>query len=442
MGEVVFQIVLIVFLVLFNGLFAMTEIAIVSSRKAVLQARAEAGSKGAARALKLAEEPGRFLSTVQIGITLVGVFAGASAGAKLSAKLTGVLEGVPVVGGYAEEIAFVVVIGAITFVSLVLGELAPKRVAIRFPEGIASVMSGPMAWLSKVASPFVSLLSWSTTALMRLCGVKDDKGEKLSRDEFTVLIREGMVAGGIAKAESRMMEGVLAFEKLVAYDIMIPRPKMVWIEKDEEHVDVWPRIAKSAQGFFPVYEKQWDNLVGVVSVKDCYAQLAAGADVRFQNLMQAPLLVPEVQKAAALLEQFRETGHHAAFVVDEFGGVTGMVTLLDLMEAVVGDVPSKEERITLPIRKREDGSWLVDGLVEIEKLPDHLEGFDLPTGGGDEFQTPAGWFSHVLGRVPAEGDVIEESGWRFEIVDMDGSRVDKVLAMKLPEMPPADDEED
>lgn len=431
MGEVVFQIVLLVFLLLCNGLFAMTEIAIVSSRRAVLQARAEAGSKGAERALKLAEEPGRFLSTVQIGITLVGVFAGASAGAILSEKLTGVIDDLPLVGRYAEEIAFAVVIGAITFASLVLGELAPKRLAMRFPEGIASVMSGPMSGLSKVASPFVSLLSWSTSRLLRLFGVKDSEGEKLSRDEFTVLIREGMVAGGIEKSESRMMEGVLAFEKLVVYDIMIPRPKMVWIEKDEEHAEVWPRIVKSTQGFYPVYEKQWDNLVGVVSVKDCYAQLAAGAEVKFQNLMQAPLLVPEMQKAAALLEQFRETGHHAAFVVDEFGGVTGLVTLLDLMEAVVGDVPSKEERIIQPVRRRDDGSWLIDGLVEIEKLPDYLENFELPAGGGDEFQTPAGWFAHVLGRVPAEGDAIEESGWRFEIVDMDGSRVDKVLAAKV-----------
>ena len=430
MGEVAFQIVLIIFLLLCNGLFAMTEIAIVSSRRAVLQARAEAGSKGAARALQLAEEPGRFLSTVQIGITLVGVFAGASAGASLSASLTAVLDDLPWLARYADEISFAVVIGAITFASLVLGELAPKRLAMRYPEGIASAMSGPMSGLAKLAAPFVSLLSWSTSGLLRLFGVRESEGEKLSRDEFTVLIREGMVAGGIEKAESRMMEGVLAFEKLVAYDIMIPRPKMVWIGKDEDHAEVWPRIVKSPQGFFPVYEKQWDNLVGVVSVKDCYAQLAAGAEVHFQNVMQPPLLVPEMQKAAALLEEFRRTGHHAAFVVDEFGGVTGMVTLIDLMEAVVGDVPSKEERISQPVRRREDGSWVIDGLVEIEKLPGYLEGFQLPEGGGDEFQTPAGWFSQMLGRVPTEGDVITESGWRFEIVDMDGSRVDKVLATR------------
>lgn len=428
MASTFFEIALIFVLLLCNGLFAMTEIAIVSSRRAVLQSRADAGSKGAARALKLADSPNRFLSTVQIGITLVGIFAGAFGGASLSAKLAAVLAPLPAVGEYAGAISFVVVIGSLTYGSLVIGELAPKRLAMQFPEAIASAMSGPMSWLSSVASPFVSLLSWSTSKLLRLCGVQDSGEEKLSRDEFTVLIREGMVAGGIQRTESRMMEGVLGFDKLVVYDIMIPRPKMVWIERDEPHAIAWPRIVKSHQSFFPIYQGQRDNLVGVVSVKDCYAQLAAGVEIRFQNIMQPPLLVPELQKASTLLEDFRRTGNHAGFVVDEFGGVTGMVTLIDLMEAIVGDVPSKEERLAMPVKQRKDGSWLIDGLFEIEELRDVLDGFKSPEGAGDEFQTLAGWFGHCLERVPAEGDQIEESGWRFEIMDMDGSRVDKVLA--------------
>jgi putative hemolysin len=432
MTSALFEIALIFVLLLCNGLFAMTEIAIVSSRRAILQSRADAGSKGAARALKLADSPNRFLSTVQIGITLVGIFAGAFGGASLSAKLAGVLEPLPLLGDYAKGISFIVVIGSLTYGSLVIGELAPKRLAMQFPEAIASAMSGPMSWLSSIASPFVSLLSWSTSRLLRLCGVKDSGEEKLSRDEFTVLIREGMVAGGIQRTESRMMEGVLGFDKLVVYDIMIPRPRMVWIDRDEPHALVWPRIVKSPQGFFPVYVGQRDDLVGVVSVKDCYAQLAAGVEVRFQDIMQPPLLVPELRKASDLLEDFRRTGHHAAFVVDEFGGVTGMVTLIDLMEAIVGDVPSKEERLTMPVRQRKDGSWLIDGLFEIEKLRDVLDGFESPEGAGDEYQTLAGWFGHRLERVPGEGDQIEESGWRFEIVDMDNSRVDKVLALRLP----------
>jgi len=429
MTSALFEIALIFVLLLCNGLFAMTEIAIVSSRRAVLMARANEGNKGAAKALELAESPNRFLSTVQIGITLVGIFAGAYGGASLAARLAGVL---PFLGEAAGEVSFAIVIVILTYLSLVIGELAPKRLAMQYPEAIASAMAGPMSGLSRFASPFVTLLSWSTSNLLRLFGVKESEESTLSRDELTVLIREGMVAGGVQRAESRMMEGVLGFEKLDVYDIMIPRPKMIWIERDEKHADVWPRIVKSTHGVFPVYQEQRDNLVGVISVKDCYAQLAAGIEVRFQNLMQPPLLVPEVQKASLLLEEFRRTGHHAAFVADEFGGVIGMVTLIDLMEAIVGDVPSKEERLTMPIKQRKDGSWLIDGLFEIEKLEPFLKGFQIPEGAGDEYQTLAGWFSQRLARVPTETDMIEESGWRFEIVDMDGNRVDKVLAMRVP----------
>ncbi len=428
----ILEIGLILILLVFNGLFAMTEIAIVSSRRGLLQARADAGDKGAARAIELSDAPDRFLSAVQIGITLVGACAAMFGGARLSARLAAVLEPIPGIGhGAAATIASIVVIGLLTYFSLVIGELVPKRLAMRYPEPIASAMAGAMARMAHATSWVVTLLAASTNAAMRLIGVKDTEDSKLSREELTVLIREGMVAGGVERTESRMMEGVLEFESLDVYDIMIPRPKMVWIGRDESHHEVWPRIVKSTQGFFPVYEGQRDNLVGVVSVKDCYAQLAAGIEVRFANLMQPPLLVPEVQKAKLLLEDFRRTGHHAAFVVDEFGGVVGMVTLIDLMEAIVGDVPSKEERLSMPIKQRKDGSWLIDGLFEIEKLEDFLKGFVPPEGAGDEFQTIAGWFSQRLARVPTEGDTAEESGWRFEIVDMDGIRVDKVLAMRV-----------
>ncbi|MCW1926064.1 hemolysin family protein [Luteolibacter arcticus] len=433
--SVLFEIALILVLLAFNGVFAMAEIAIVSSRRAVLQARAESGSKGAARALRMADSPNQFLSTVQIGITLVTIVNGAFGGASLGARLAEWLKPMGIFGKFTEEISMAVVITSITYVSIVVGELVPKRLAMRYAESIASMMSGPMSGLSKAASPFVRLLSWSTSGLLRLFGVKESDDQKLSREEMTVLIREGMVAGGVERSESRMMEGVLGFDKLDVYDIMIPRPKMVWIERDEHHAEVWPRIVKSTQGVFPIYQGQRDNLVGVVSVKDCYAQLAAGIEVKFQNLMQAPLLVPEVQKASLLLEDFRRTGHHAAFVVDEFGGVIGMVTLIDLMEAIVGDVPSKEERLTMPIKQRKDGSWLIDGLFEIEKLDAFLKGFRPPDGAGDEYQTLAGWFSQRLARVPTEGDQLEEYGWRFEIVDMDGIRVDKVLAMRIPQGP-------
>ena len=432
-----FEIVLIFALLIGNGVFAMTEIAIVSSRKGKLQAMADAGNKGAARALKLAERPDRFLSTVQIGITLVGILASVFGGARLADRFAAFLSSnVPWLGNSAEEIAFVVVIGSLTYFSLVVGELVPKRLALQHPEAIASAMSKPMAVLSTISSPAVAFLSGSTAGILRLFGIKESAADAMSKEEFAVLIREGVVAGTIEHGESRMMEGVLAFEKLDVYDIMIPRPKIVWIDVDAKHEDTWPTIVRSSQAFFPVYQKERDNLVGVVSIKDCYAQLAAGIPVSFRHLMRPPLLVPEMQKASATLETFRDTGIHVAFVIDEFGGVIGMVTLIDLMESIVGDVPSVEERRNLTIQQRVDGSWLIDGLFEIEKLSNHLEGFQMPAGAGDEYQTIAGFFGTRLGRVPIEGDRITDSGWIFEIVDMDGIRVDKVIATADPDAPP------
>lgn len=433
MNSVLIEILLIFVLLIGNGIFAMTEIAIVSSRRGKLQAMAEAGNKGAKRALELAENPDRFLSTVQIGITLVGILASVFGGARIADRLADAMEGIPWLGTFADNVAYVIVIGALTYFSLVVGELVPKRLAMKHPESIASAMAKPMDLISKVASIFVRFLSGSTAFILRLFGIRDAEAEGISKEEFRVLVREGVIAGTIDAGESNMIEGVLAFEKLDVYDIMIPRPKMVWIDVDAQHDETWPVIVRSSQSFFPVYQKDRDNLIGVISIKDCYAQLAAGIPVSFRHLMRPPLLVPEVQKASALLELFRDTGVHVAFVVDEFGGVIGMATLIDLMESIVGDVPSVEERREQVIQQRKDGSWLIDGLFEIEKLGRHLEGFVHPVEAGDEYQTIAGFFGAKLNRVPIEGDRITDSGWVFEIVDMDGIRVDKVIATLDPE---------
>jgi len=231
---------------------------------------------------------------------------------------------------------------------------------------------------------------------------------------------------------------VIGFEKLVAYDIMIPRSKIVWIEQDAKHEDVWSTIMHSTQSVFPVYHERRENLVGAVSIKDIYGQLAAGNKISFSGIMHPPLLVPETQRASLLLETFRKSGQRAAFVLDEFGSVIGMVTLIDLMETIVGDVPSMEEQLTMPVKLREDGSWLIDGLYEIEKLPERLEGFHLPVGGGDEFQTVSGWLMHELKRVPKETDRITAGEWSFEVIDMDSTRVDKVLATKNVYVSPQD----
>jgi putative hemolysin len=430
MNSALIEISVILVLLVANGLFAMTEIAIVSSRKGLLQSMADKGNKGAARALVLSENPNRFLSTVQIGITLVGIVAGALGSGTVASRLAEVLEVVPIIGDYSKPISLTIVIGLLTYLSLVVGELVPKRLAMKFPESIASGMAAPMAGLSSVASPVVSLLSWSTGGLLKLFGVRDTDENGMSREELKVLVRQGMLTGSINAAESRMMQSVIGFEKLVVYDIMIPRSKIVWIKQSAKHEEVWSMIMSSTQGVFPIYKGSRENLVGAVSIKDIYGQIAAGRSVCFPEIMHPPLLAPETQKASVLLETFRSSGQRAAFVLDEFGSVIGMVTLIDLMETIVGDVPSKQEQLSMPVKQREDGSWLIDGLFEIEKLPERLEGFILPEGGGDDFQTVSGWLMNELGRVPTETDKITAGQWTFEVIDMDNTRVDKLLAIR------------
>ncbi len=433
MNSVIFEILFVLLLLVANGVFAMTEIAIVSSRKGLLQSMAVKGSTGAARALRLSESPNRFLSTVQIGITLVGIVAGAMGSGNVATSLAGLITPLPFIGEYARPLSLLVVISALTYLSLVIGELVPKRLAMKFPETIASAMAAPMAFISTAASPAVSLLSWSTGSILKLFGVREGDDESMSREELTVLVRQGMITGSINPVESRMMEGVIGFEKLVTYDLMIPRTRIVWIERDADHAEVWPEVMASTQEVFPVYEERRDNLIGIVSIKDIYGQIAAGAPVNYAEIMHPPLFVPEMQKAGVLLESFRSSGQRAAFVLDEFGSVMGMVTLIDLMETVVGDVPSLEEQLAMPIQQRGDGSWLIDGHYEIEKLPGQLPNFELPPGGGDEYQTLSGWFMKELGRMPAETDKIHSGEWTFEVIDRDGTRVDKVLATRKTE---------
>lgn len=432
MNSVILEISIVFILLLANGLCAMTEIAIVSSRKGLLRTMADNGNSGSKQALALSESPNRFLSTVQIGITLVGIVAGAMGSGNIANRLAEIIAPLPLIGEYAKPVALGIVITILTYLSLVVGELVPKRLAMKFPETIASAMARPMAMLSTIAAPAVSLLSWSTGGLLRIFGIREEKECPVSREEIGVLVREGMVTGSINRAESRMMQGVIGFEKLVTYDIMIPRPRIVWIEQNADHQKVWQSIVHSTQEVFPIYQDRRENLLGVVSVKDIYAALATGKAVNFGEIMQEPLLVPETQPARVLLESFRKTGQRAAFVLDEFGSVMGMVTLIDLMETIVGDVPSREEQLAMLIKQRSDGSWLIDGLFEIEKLPEYLQTFEVPEGGGDEYQTVFGWLVKELGRFPRETDKIKAGIWTFEVVDMDGIRVDKVLATRAP----------
>lgn len=423
-----FEILIVFLLLAANGIFAMAEIAVVSSRKGKLRQLADAGSNRAKAALALAESPNRFLSTVQIGITLVGIIAGAFGGAKLSAKLTPLLE--PMLGTYAQTAAFGIVVTAITYFSLVLGELLPKRIGLGNPEGIAMTMAGFMNFLSKCTSPIVNFLTFSTDSLLRLAGVKTKDENAVSEEEVKILMQEGMRAGAFHHVESQMVSSVLELDLLKVRDLMTPRPKIIWLSADEPHETAWHKIVVSGHTYFPVYRGNRDNVVGIVSIKAIYANLAAGVGVKIKDVMVKPLVVPETQISLQLLETFKSSGKHIAIVTNEFGSITGIVSLNDIMEAIVGEVATQEERSKPEVRQRDDGTWLIDAMVDLEKVERALPGFRFDKENNRDYQTLAGFVMQRFNRVPKEGEIFEAQGYVFEVLDMDRHRVDKIMVMK------------
>jgi putative hemolysin len=437
MSQVAFEVAVIFLLLIANGVFAMAEIAVVSSRKARLRRLADQGNGKATIALELAESPNRFLSTVQFGITLVGILAGALGGATLADKLAGPISQVPYFSPYADKIAFGIVVAVITYFSLVLGELVPKRFGLSNPEGIAMSIAHPMNWLSNFAGPIVSFLSLSTETLLRLLGFKPEKEVAVSEEEVRVMMQEGVRAGAFNKVESHIVHSALELDQLPVREIMTPRPKVIWLNRDDPHEQVWHKIVVSGHSHFPVYEGNRDHTVGVVSVKSIYANLAAGVGVNLKDLMTPPLIVPESQTVLQLVETFKQRGKHIALVTDEFGSLIGLVTLNDVMEAVVGEFPTQGQRAKAEVKKRDDGSWLIDAMIDLEAVEKALPGFKFGGDAYSEYQTLAGFVVKTLGRVPKEGETFEAQGYIFEVLDMDQHRVDKVLVMPNRNVPPA-----
>lgn len=424
MTELAVELMIVVLLLVANGVFAMTEIAVVSANKGRLRRLADDGDERAKAALELAESPNRFLATVQCGITLVGVIAGAFGGARLSEHLVPHLAQLPFVGPYARPVAFGVVVLLITYLSLVLGELVPKRIGLNNPEGVAMFVSRFMRRLSATCAPVVDLLSGSTDMLLGIFGFKSNKGSQITEDEVRGLMSEGMRAGAFNKVESEIVSSVLELDQLRVRDLMTPRTKVIFLNQDDPHEAIWHKIVVSNHSYFPVYAGNRDQIVGMVSVKSIYANLAANAGVRLKDLMVPPLVVPESQNILQLLETLKQRAKHLALVADEFGGISGLVTLNDVMEAIVGEFPTAEERARPAAQKREDGTWLVDGLMEVERVGKAIPGlsFDL-----EEYQTLAGYVTKHLGHLPKEGETFQAQGYLWEVLDMDRHRVDKVL---------------
>jgi putative hemolysin len=428
MSSVVLQIAIIVLLILLNGLFAMAETALVSSRKARLRQRAEEGNKGARTALELADSPNRFLSTVQIGISLIGVLAGAFGGATIAEPLAGALRVVPVLAPYAVPIAFGIVVVGITYLSLILGELVPKRLALNGAEVVASRVAGPMRLLSMITSPVVWFLSFSTETVLGLLRVRPPAESPVTEQEVEILMEEGARAGVFEDEERDLVRSALQLDDRPVRELMTPRPKVVWLDADDPPEEIRRLVAESRNSYFPVARGDLDDLLGIASVKDAWTRQASGQSADLLGSLRPSPFVPEGAPATDALEAFKRSSLPLALVIDERGHIEGLITLSDVLEALVGDVPDEDEPTEEAIVQREDGSWLVDGLLAAEELKERLGLKELPREEEAEYQTVGGMVMDTLGRVPAEGDRFVWEGYTFEVLDMDGRRVDKVLA--------------
>lgn len=445
MSSISFEIIFIVVLLIANGIFAMAEIAVVSARKARLKTLADEGDKNAKLALQLANEPGKFLSTVQVGITLVGVLAGAVGGAHISDKFEIFLDQIPFLhGAPAEYISIFFVVSLITYFSVIIGELVPKRLALNNPERIAAMLARPMNSLSKFASPVVNVLNQSSDLLMSVMGVKKSEEPPVSEEEVRVLIDEGLSAGVFRKAEKEWVESVFNLDEQTAEDLMTPRPQIVWLSLDDPDEENWRRVAGSGHSHFPLYKKSHENVVGIVSVKSLWANVSLAGHVDLASLATPPLYVPTGMHASKLIEEFRKSGKHIALVVDEFGGLQGVVTLNDVMMAIVGHLPEREQHYDPKAIQRPDGTWLIDALLTIEQVKKTLEiTEDLPEEEDGDYSTLGGFILARLGHLPKEGECVEWDRFRFEILDMDNQRIDKVLVTITKPPPPREsDEED
>lgn len=431
------EILLILVLIVANGVFSGSEIAIVSARRVRLEQMANQGNRRAAVALRLATSPNDLLSTVQIGITLIGILSGAVGGATLSGRLKPLIDAIPPLRPWSEPLSLALVVSAITYLSLVIGELVPKRIALNNPEAIACAVARPMRWLSRWGAPLVHLLGSSTDALLRLLGVPIETEPDLTEEEIRALIRQGAEAGVLEEAEHEMVQRVFHLADRPVRAIMTPRTEIDWLDLEESDDSQLAEVLASGHSRLPVGRGQLDDCVGIVRSHALLAARLEQDTVEISALLEKPLYITETAGTLAVIGQFRENGVEIALVTDEYGGIEGLVTLTDLMEAIVGDLPGGEQEQEPAIRRREDGSWLIDAALPLETLRELLERELLPGEDVGGFHTLAGFLLHRFGRVPSAGDHFRWDGWRFEVVDMDGHRIDKVLIS--PEEPPSPD---
>jgi putative hemolysin len=408
-------------LIVINGLLAMSEAALVASRKARLQQQAVEGNKASALAVKLIEDPNIFLSAVQIGITLIGVLSGAVGGATISKALAVLLLNVPYIGPYSETISLALVVLVITILTIWLGELVPKRLGINSPERIAQIVAGPMLFISRVFSPLIKMMSGATNFVLKIFGVNPSVEPPITEEELQLLIDQGTQAGVFEEAEQDMVEGIFSLGDTRVYSVMTPRTEVVWLDVSDSTEEILEKMSGSPYSRFPLRQDSLETILGIVKSRDLLVSILSQKQINLKELAKPAYFIPETMLASRALEVLKKNNAEMLLVVDEFGGVQGLLTINDILEEIVGVMEGDEPQAT----QRQDGSWLLDGMLEVDEFKEIFNLNELPHE--TEYETLSGFIMTSLGRLPQTADHFEWNNLRFEVVDMDGRRVDKVL---------------
>jgi putative hemolysin len=433
MGSIALELFIVFLLVVVNGLLSMSELAVISARKARLQQMADEGSSGAAKALALAASPGQFLSTVQVGITLVGILAGAFGGATVARWLGAQLATIPAISAYADPISVGVVVVLVTYLTLVIGELVPKQLALRDAEALAARVAGPLTTMARISRPLVRVLNASTDGVLRLLQVKPASEPDVTEEEVRLMLAQATAQGIFEPMEEEIVDQVFRLADRKVGALLLPRNEIVWLDVNDAADRTFEQVIESGHSRFPVADGELDKILGLVLAKDLLAQNLEGRPLDLRSLLRPALFVPESTPALRVVERFKQTHSHLAIVIDEYGGVEGIITSGDILSSLVGDIPDPGEEYISDAIQREDGSWLIDGMYSIEEFQELFDIPEMPEGGEGYYQTVGGFVMASLGQVPKPGDHFEWAGLRMEVVDMDGRRVDKIMVMRLPE---------
>ncbi len=419
------EILIIFLLLLLNGLFALSETAMVSARRGRLQAMADAGDTNARIALETAHNPMDFLSSVQIGITLIGVLAGVFGGATFAAAIAQSLQTIPYLAPYGDAIGFAVVVLVITYLSLVIGELVPKQIALTNPERIASLVALPMRRIARITSPVVTLLTGSTRLVLRLLGISTINESTVTLAEVQTMVEQATLEGIFEASEQEMVEGVFKLDYMRVGNLMTPRRNVIWLSVDDPVEEIYRTFAESPRSRFPLVAGNLDHALGIIQVKDFVNLREDGSMINLRSMLRPALHFPESMSVLQAIQEFKKSRIHFAFVINEYGGVEGIITPNDILEAIVGDIDDLDEPNTSGIVIRDDGSWLLDGALSVEKVKDVLQITMLP--GQESYQTLGGFILDQFGAIPVIGQNFTWGNYRFEVVDMDGLRIDQVL---------------